>query len=213
MVLAVVALDGGAAVAEEVICDRKARCVIGPPFQQPTLLRGEPIGYEAPGFGRCYPHAGAEPLNAEAGVDRQPLDRPRILNEQRRVVVHDTWCLDRRVPNVDGTRLTRGVVLIEDTVVSGGHAAVRANFVVVAELHAMRAGDVGHDGLIHVTRVVLALNLVRSPRCATGHRTVCRGVGAFRMNLDRKSTRLNSSHSQISYAVFCLKKKINMSFP
>src|SRR2546430_9210808 len=26
---------------------------------------------------------------------------------------------------------------------------------------------------------------------------------------DRKSTRLNSSHSQISYAVFCLKKKHN----
>src|SRR2546430_13513186 len=28
---------------------------------------------------------------------------------------------------------------------------------------------------------------------------------------DRKSTRLNSSHSQISYAVFCLKKKKNTS--
>src|SRR5438270_3527023 len=28
-----------------------------------------------------------------------------------------------------------------------------------------------------------------------------------RLNEDRKSTRLNSSHSQISYAVFCLKKK------
>src|SRR2546430_13103991 len=28
-----------------------------------------------------------------------------------------------------------------------------------------------------------------------------------RRNRDRKSTRLNSSHSQISYAVFCLKKK------
>src|SRR2546427_7434745 len=28
-----------------------------------------------------------------------------------------------------------------------------------------------------------------------------------RPRLDRKSTRLNSSHSQISYAVFCLKKK------
>src|SRR2546430_14921889 len=27
------------------------------------------------------------------------------------------------------------------------------------------------------------------------------------VNKDRKSTRLNSSHSQISYAVFCLKKK------
>src|SRR2546430_7972808 len=32
------------------------------------------------------------------------------------------------------------------------------------------------------------------------------GRRAFR--LDRKSTRLNSSHSQISYAVFCLKKKM-----
>src|SRR2546427_8530257 len=30
---------------------------------------------------------------------------------------------------------------------------------------------------------------------------------ASRLPLDRKSTRLNSSHSQISYAVFCLKKK------
>src|SRR2546430_16216758 len=30
---------------------------------------------------------------------------------------------------------------------------------------------------------------------------------AFEIAKDRKSTRLNSSHSQISYAVFCLKKK------
>src|SRR2546430_1366635 len=29
----------------------------------------------------------------------------------------------------------------------------------------------------------------------------------YRIGEDRKSTRLNSSHSQISYAVFCLKKK------
>src|SRR3712207_8405701 len=28
---------------------------------------------------------------------------------------------------------------------------------------------------------------------------------------DRKSTRLNSSHANISYAVFCLKKKINLT--
>src|SRR2546422_5648537 len=31
--------------------------------------------------------------------------------------------------------------------------------------------------------------------------------GAFLRELDRKSTRLNSSHGYISYAVFCLKKK------
>src|SRR2546430_4103979 len=30
---------------------------------------------------------------------------------------------------------------------------------------------------------------------------------SFFSEIDRKSTRLNSSHSQISYAVFCLKKK------
>src|SRR5256886_9283634 len=34
-------------------------------------------------------------------------------------------------------------------------------------------------------------------------------VPAHDCYLDRKSTRLNSSHSQISYAVFCLKKKKN----
>src|SRR2546430_10508372 len=32
-----------------------------------------------------------------------------------------------------------------------------------------------------------------------------------RAGRDRKSTRLNSSHSQISYAVFCLKKKKKLS--
>src|SRR5688572_22981358 len=49
----------------------------------------------------------------------------------------------------------------------------------------------------------------------TGVRTVVqplrrgphRGTGAG----DRKSTRLNSSHSQTSYAVFCLKKKLHRS--
>src|SRR2546427_1337670 len=37
------------------------------------------------------------------------------------------------------------------------------------------------------------------------------GLAALSAELwgDRKSTRLNSSHSQISYAVFCLKKKKN----
>src|SRR2546421_8497602 len=33
------------------------------------------------------------------------------------------------------------------------------------------------------------------------------GSGATLTQADRKSTRLNSSHDQISYAVFCLKKK------
>src|SRR5688572_32771099 len=32
-------------------------------------------------------------------------------------------------------------------------------------------------------------------------------IDLLKQSRDRKSTRLNSSHSQISYAVFCLKKK------
>src|SRR2546422_7620729 len=32
-------------------------------------------------------------------------------------------------------------------------------------------------------------------------------AGRYRLTIDRKSTRLNSSHGYISYAVFCLKKK------
>src|SRR2546430_5015738 len=41
-----------------------------------------------------------------------------------------------------------------------------------------------------------------------GARLACTPYGLFiDADIDRKSTRLNSSHSQISYAVFCLKKK------
>src|SRR2546421_3623330 len=39
------------------------------------------------------------------------------------------------------------------------------------------------------------------------HAAVSMRSECIRVRRDRKSTRLNSSHSQISYAVFCLKKK------
>src|SRR5438309_3516591 len=42
------------------------------------------------------------------------------------------------------------------------------------------------------------------------HRRILDDLGGGR---DRKSTRLNSSHSSISYAVFCLKKKTNKKHP
>src|SRR2546427_8953527 len=52
---------------------------------------------------------------------------------------------------------------------------------------------------------------------SNGRPMICRPMGSFLLlrphgsemagTPDRKSTRLNSSHSQISYAVFCLKKK------
>src|SRR5258707_4804563 len=46
--------------------------------------------------------------------------------------------------------------------------------------------------------------LHRDGEAGRGARTA---AGPARPRLDRKSTRLNSSHANISYAVFCLKKK------
>src|SRR3712207_9157624 len=44
------------------------------------------------------------------------------------------------------------------------------------------------------------------PACAHGY---SRAYLNYLLRVDRKSTRLNSSHANISYAVFCLKKKNN----
>src|SRR2546427_7422029 len=58
---------------------------------------------------------------------------------------------------------------------------------------AMRGGQLVEQFLAHVGQAHMDL---------AGRRGHLRGA-----DQDRKSTRLNSSHSQISYAVFCLKKK------
>src|SRR2546428_8532030 len=51
-----------------------------------------------------------------------------------------------------------------------------------------------------------ALGLLFDAAMATGRYAVAEST------LDRKSTRMNSSHDQISYAVFCLKKKKTNSY-
>src|SRR5689334_24554666 len=56
------------------------------------------------------------------------------------------------------------------------------------------------------------------PRVRVGHRLVDADRDAAErgdqpLEPDRKSTRLNSSHSSISYAVFCLKKKKRRPLP
>src|SRR2546430_12634536 len=55
--------------------------------------------------------------------------------------------------------------------------------------------------------VVLALRALAHRRAPSQAMKYAADLGA--QTVDRKSTRLNSSHSQISYAVFCLKKKHN----
>src|SRR3989442_5761484 len=67
------------------------------------------------------------------------------------------------------------------------------------------AGIGNHFGLgvVCLQRVVLGVDL----------RLGLRESGARNNTLDRKSTRLNSSHVRISYAVFCLKKKSKTRLP
>src|SRR5215217_8599551 len=51
----------------------------------------------------------------------------------------------------------------------------------------------------------LPISLPCSAHQSSSRRVIARGLAVTRR--DRKSTRLNSSHANISYAVFCLKKK------
>src|SRR2546421_9370338 len=55
--------------------------------------------------------------------------------------------------------------------------------------------------------VLIRLATVPTPMLQDVVSEVWRHVSSLPPKRDRKSTRLNSSHSQISYAVFCLKKK------
>src|SRR2546421_1821078 len=69
------------------------------------------------------------------------------------------------------------------------------------------SSDVCSSDLLPARRVVI----VDSQR-PSRHPLTSRGIDdrppiGDRHTIDRKSTRLNSSHDQISYAVFCLKKK------
>src|SRR5205085_8637156 len=56
---------------------------------------------------------------------------------------------------------------------------------------------------------MITLRPRRGRRLSTRRRTLAGLISLLLLaaGADRKSTRLNSSHSQISYAVFCLKKK------
>src|SRR5689334_23862486 len=58
-------------------------------------------------------------------------------------------------------------------------------------------------------RKIRAIILVDESICSVAHKSRIRHEDFLQIlsGQDRKSTRLNSSHSSISYAVFCLKKK------
>src|SRR2546430_12446720 len=57
-----------------------------------------------------------------------------------------------------------------------------------------------------VAAAAILIGAVQATQAFTHMPVIYRTLDIF-LTRDRKSTRLNSSHSQISYAVFCLKKK------
>src|SRR2546430_9099024 len=74
--------------------------------------------------------------------------------------------------------------------------------------HGDEPGILGYDA-----KRVTDIGKHRSPPVCIMTPEVHRWLGRLSAQRDRKSTRLNSSHSQISYAVFCLKKKKRPSYP
>src|SRR5688572_32487795 len=84
---------------------------------------------------------------------------------------------------------------------------------VVARAHNQREtlnDPTAHAEMIALTQAARAVGSWRLEDCllyvTLEPCPMCAGA-VVQARLDRKSTRLNSSHSQISYAVFCLKKK------
>src|SRR3712207_8513767 len=74
-------------------------------------------------------------------------------------------------------------------------------------LLAVRSGQVVDRQPLEEQRAYLPVRLHDGLPVLELHRCVSSGKGPAPATSDRKSTRLNSSHANISYAVFCLKKK------
>src|SRR3712207_7155723 len=85
-----------------------------------------------------------------------------------------------------------------------------------------RSGLLAALGLPPLQLLRATVGVVLDGRLSVGHRLLREELGAEEPRVDdgggdaerrdRKSTRLNSSHANISYAVFCLKKKKNLIY-
>src|SRR6266496_1483327 len=99
---------------------------------------------------------------------------------------------------------------------SVAHRVAAAHFpicLVIALIDAVSLMTAGlPTGLAGLAAIILVLSLLEPFRIAMGNALFLR-TRALHVVEDRKSTRLNSSHVEISYAVFCLKKKRHTQIP
>src|SRR2546422_8710220 len=113
--------------------------------------------------------------------------------------------------------IARGAVVVGD-VTLGDHASVWYNAVLRGDINRIVVGaytNIQDNAVLHLENDLPCIvgNYVTIGHsaivhaCTVGDETLI-GMGSVILDgADRKSTRLNSSHGYISYAVFCLKKK------
>src|SRR2546427_1712506 len=137
--------------------------------------------------------------------------------EQIRARPHaNPQCQRRRHVRLQRTRRTVSLNVLVDPQRGGFERPGEALFVhrVLRVIAVYRLGDVPRDRADRQPTRLLASGSATDTIGDHGQERQALGVlrqelrrGEAREMQDRKSTRLNSSHSQISYAVFCLKKK------
>src|SRR6516165_419318 len=158
------------------------------------------------------------PVTVSAAVVRTAVRAVllRQISEQRQHVSHGGPDTVHRYTFVEPVRESIAVFyekrahsVAGDVLIAKPHAVARAGrhrwehrhpWIAEVDRSRDRVNDIRTDGRGVGCNAALGyvLELNRGVRC---------DALQFLHDLDRKSTRLNSSHSQISYAVFCLKKK------
>src|SRR2546430_14136941 len=138
-----------------------------------------------------------------AGAD---VEYPRVVRITRMIACDGTAA---GVGDPDVVLLVRdGTLRRADTALGKAGAGTQHHAVRIEFRHAVRGrNEIGWAGRAEESEIAdpdIAVGVQGDPEAGAVEVTLLTSIGSGR---DRKSTRLNSSHSQISYAVFCLKKK------
>src|SRR5690606_40889287 len=117
----------------------------------------------------------------------------------------DLIIMDVQMPGMNGLEASRAIQQLEHAS-TGQVVPIIALTASVLDKDRQEARDAGMAGFATKPLNIPAL-VNEMARLLNRHNTALSTAGQGDTNRDRKSTRLNSSHVKISYAVFCLKKK------
>src|SRR5690606_40478404 len=141
------------------------------------------------GLVRCYPPTVQKPDRQLIPASSRRLSMPRCAFSTSQSPVDN---LPSALTITGGRRLWRNPLWITRLVMHSMRGGVRT-----------ACAQAGHKVMLSARRCFIGRFTAYPQKGGCSYTT---SVSIF-LNLDRKSTRLNSSHVKISYAVFCLKKK------